>query len=158
MNTEIIKRSDKDLVAMREAFEKWFENNLASYPNPEWFARHDNDYDIDVIQNCWLGWQGSAQHQATELKQLRAERVWKSMDTAPRDGTRILVLIRGGKQQVVRWQRLWFMYHWIVYGEGDTWIAHRDKALVLGEDTQPIGWMHLPLSKLTDSAQSGEEV
>lgn len=74
---------------------------------------------------------------------------WQPIETAPKDGTRILIKIKSGKQQVVRWERYGMHSYWTIYSHADSWInrlfSKGEKVqLVLNEDTLPTHWMPLP--------------
>lgn len=68
---------------------------------------------------------------------------WKTMDSAPRDGTPILVSIYGEKQAVVRY----INRHWTLYIERRDskilqWIRGPEKWLALSKE--PDMWMPIP--------------
>lgn len=85
------------------------------------------------------------------IKAMGGERGWMDISTAPKDGTRILVYITGDKQSVVRWERVGFSYHWVVYGQCGFW-TKRTKIIVLGKDTEPTHWQPLPPSPSSEGA------
>lgn len=68
---------------------------------------------------------------------------WKPIETAPKDGTRVLLYLSCGKQCVARTQvHLFEGLKWVIYGEigkPNCWcLAEEDK------DTQLTHWMPLP--------------
>jgi len=76
-----------------------------------------------------------------EIEVLRAQSddEWRPIATAPRDGTRILVAIPGGKMTVARWDSLGDVEGWFSYLVKDT-----GRGIVLTGETSPTRWRHLP--------------
>lgn len=102
--------------------------------------------------HCTLAGVTAEQWQAmkTELKQLRAERQWQDISTAPKDGTKILAYLIDNAE------------HRKSFPENErngidiiVWTNHNKGGWISNRFGTPTHWMPLP-DKLTDSAQRGE--
>lgn len=71
---------------------------------------------------------------------------WQPIETAPKDGMRILVRTVGGRITIVRWHRR----QWTIYADYDNrslqWLRGPKDWLVLGKAACPTHWMPLPAS------------
>jgi len=83
-----------------------------------------------------------------EIERLRAPsgNEWQPIASAPRDGTRILVAIPGGKMTVARWDSLGGVEGWFSYLVRDL-----GRGIVLTGETSPTNWRHLPLPPLEEA-------
>lgn len=98
---------------------------------------------------------------AREIKRLRAERQWNfNMGEAPRDGTRILILLADNSQRAAYWDKE-MIYKWDEETE-HSWFegAWTDEAVRSwgNEETetyQPIAFMPLPAAPAQPTATDG---
>lgn len=89
----------------------------------------------DLAKSCarWEGGKPEIKEALQALKELREEQDWQSIDSAPKDGTKILTW-NGRWQDVSYWTRP-NIYTEVMVWQSISGIGHID---------QPTHWMHLP--------------
>lgn len=106
----------------REMFEAWY----SKYCDPgfaDWFKRDafdSNEYDMSHTQTAWDAWQAALASQ------------WQPIETAPKDGERILGWCQV-EADVVYWRRVNGEHRWM-----------SDAAVDFGGHETPTHWMPLP--------------
>ena len=131
--------AEKELYYKRKeiCIKKWVDSQNGAIRQDNFFA--------------WVDGYDAAYNQlSTELKQLRAERQWQDISTAPKDGTKILAYLIDNAE------------HRKSFPENErngidiiVWTNHNKGGWISNRFGTPTLWMPL-LDKLTDSAQSGE--
>lgn len=80
---------------------------------------------------------------------------WNPIETAPKDGTRVLLCFQTGKQTVARWTdgtltKAGIHIGWVIYGNEEHWFAKwmpwKNIILTLDKNCLPTHWQHLPES------------
>ena len=67
----------------RDAFEDFLRDKWHPSAHAQLLARTGSEYSNHIIQERWVGWQAAMAHKGADC--------WQSIETAPRDGTVVLL-------------------------------------------------------------------